>query len=503
MSQPIRILLQMVLVVGFIALGFFVMRELKASKPQIEMQKPPTPKPTVRTIRIETNSRPVIIQGEGTVKPLKEINLVPQVGGKVIEISPSLVNGGQFKEGDVLLRIDPIDYELAVTLADAKVKDARSRLELAKEEAAAAREEWRLIQGLPPNSKIKPPPLVAKEPQLSAARAHLKAEKANLRKAKLNLERTKLKAPFNGRVSEEHVDIGQYVTPGQPLASLYSINAAEIIVPLEDDDLRWLHIPGFTDGEGPGSRVTVRARIGGRDMTWPGEVVRAEGKIDERTRMINAVVRVRNPYGNKPPLASGLFVKVDIEGEMLEDIAVIPRFAVRENNNVWVVEGNGRLVFRKIDVAGFQGDQCLVQSGLRTGDLVVTSSMQAVTDGMAVQATDMGGKVVRGKPKATGPPTPEQIIAEIRRRLKLTDQQMDQVRPIMQEHLKEQGAIREKYGGKGFAGIQDLIRNMQRLNSKTTGRLEKVVTAEQLAEYEKFQQELRAKARAAMGGPPG
>jgi len=503
MSKPIRISLQMVIVVVFLAMGVFVMRELKASKPQIEMRKPPPPKPTVRTMRIETKSQPVIVQGEGTVKPLKEINLVPQVGGKVIEISPSLVNGGQFEAGDMLLRIDPIDYELAVTLADAKVKDARSRLELAKEEAAAAREEWRLIQGLPSNSDKKPPPLVAKEPQLAAARALLKAEQANLKKAKLNLERTTLMAPFNGRVSDEHVDIGQYVTPGQPLASLYSIDEAEIMVPLEDKDIRWLSIPGFTDGDGPGSKATVHARIGGRDRTWPGEVVRAEGKIDERTRMINAVIRVTNPYEKRPPLASGLFVKVDIQGGVLEDVVVIPRFAVRENDTVWVVEGNGRLVFRKIDVAGFQGDQCLVQSGLNTGDLVVTSSMQTVTDGMAVQATDAGGKVVKGKPKTTGPPTPDEIIAEIRRRLKLTDQQMDQVRPIMLEHLEEQGAIRKKYGGKGFAGIQDLMRNMQSLNKRTNERLEKVVTAEQFAEYEKYQQELREKARAAMGGPPG
>jgi RND family efflux transporter MFP subunit len=506
MKKYMRRSLQLLLAILFVGLGYFGMNELKASKPQIERRKPPPPKPTVRTIKVEKTSQPVIVQGEGTVKPLKEINLVPQVGGKVIEVSPSLVNGGQFKEGDMLLRIDPIDYELAVTLADAKVKEAQSKLVLAKEEAAAALEEWRLIKGLSKKTDRtrKPPPLVAKEPQLAYARAQLKADKANLRKARLSLERTKLVAPFSGRVSEEHVDIGQYVTPGQPLASLYSINAAEIMVPLEDDELRWLRIPGFTDGDGPGSGVTVRARIGGQDRTWQGEVVRAEGKIDARTRMINAVVRVMNPYVKKPPLASGLFVKVDIEGRILEDVAVIPRFALRDNNTVWVVEGNGRLSFRTIDIAGIQGENCLVQSGLNTGDLLVTSSMQAVTDGMAVQATNAGGKVVRGKPKASAPPSPDQIIAEIRRRLKLTDEQMTQVRPIMLEHLKEQNAIRKKYGGKGFAGIQDLMSNMRKLNRKTNGKLEKVVTAEQLSEYDKFQQELRAKARAARGGgPPG
>jgi multidrug efflux pump subunit AcrA (membrane-fusion protein) len=179
MKKFMRWSIQILIAILFLGLGYFGMNELKASKPQMERRKPPPPTPTVRTITVETTSKPVMVQGEGTVKPLKEINLVPQVGGKVIEVSPSLVNGGQFKEGDVLLRIDPIDYELAVTLAGAKVKEAQSKLELAKEESAAAREEWLLIKGLSKKSGKKPPPLVAKEPQLAYARAQLKAHGAS------------------------------------------------------------------------------------------------------------------------------------------------------------------------------------------------------------------------------------------------------------------------------------------------------------------------------------
>jgi len=113
MKKFMRWSIQILIAILFLGLGYFGMNELKASKPQMERRKPPPPTPTVRTIKVETTSQPVIVQGEGTVKPLKEINLVPQVGGKVIDVSPSMVNGGQFKEGDVLLRIDPIDYELS------------------------------------------------------------------------------------------------------------------------------------------------------------------------------------------------------------------------------------------------------------------------------------------------------------------------------------------------------------------------------------------------------
>ena len=492
--------LQLLIVVLLLLGGYIGMNELRASKPELQRRKIPPPTPMVRTVRIETQSKHVVIQSEGTVKPLTEINLVPQVGGKVIDVSPALINGGQFIKGDILLRIDPIDYELAVTLADAKVKDSESKLELAKEEAAAAREEWRLIKGAKSKSERKPPPLVAREPQLAAARAKLEADRADLKKAKLNLERTTLKAPFNGRVSQENVDIGQYVTPGQPLASLYSTDAAEIMVPLEDNELYWLRVPGFTDGDGPGAKANVRAQLGGQDLIWAGEVVRAEGKIDERTRMINVVVRVMDPYAKRPPLAPGLFVKVEMQGKMLRNVAAIPRSALHADDTVWVVDGTGRLHFRKVNIAMIQGANVLVQSGLEEGDLVVTTIFKGVTDGMAVQAADSKGKLVRGAPEKPATPSPEQMVAEIEMRLKLTDQQIEEVRPILLEHIQVQGAIRKKHMEKGGPpDFRALGSDMGKLNKKTNESLEKILTAEQMSEYATYQSEQRQKRMGGMG----
>jgi RND family efflux transporter MFP subunit len=315
------------------------------------------------------------------------------VGGKVVYVSPSLVNGGKFGKGDTLLGIDPVDYELAVTLAEAKVKNSESLLRLAEEEAAAAQEEWRLLHADDSQSEEKPPPLVAKEPQLAAATAGLKADKADLDRALLNLERTRLRAPFAGRVSQEDVGIGQYVSPGQPLASLYSTEAAEIVVPLEDEDAFWFHIPGFTPGESDGANATVRTRIAGRAATWPGKVVRTEGTLDERTRMINVIVRVEEPYAKKPPLAVGLFVTVDIEGRTLPDAALIPRSALRERNVVWIVDNDNRLRFREVEVARVKGDEALVTAGLKNGEEVVITLLKAVSDGMAVRTASTGEEV--------------------------------------------------------------------------------------------------------------
>jgi RND family efflux transporter MFP subunit len=368
-----------------IVMGVVGLLVLTASKPEMKKRKPPAPVPMVRTIQTNAGPQTVYIRGEGTVRPLREINLVPEVGGKVVGVSPALVNGGVFSKGDTLLQIDPVDYELAVTLAEAKVKDAESRLELAEEEALAAVEEWRLLYSDSSNEDKKPPALVAKEPQLAAAKAGLEADKADLRKALLNLERTKLKAPFPGRVGEEKVDVGQYVSPGQSLGTLYSTEAAEIVVPLEGGDLFWFDVPAFTSKDGRGASAVVRASIAGRDLRWPGKVVRTEGRLDERTRMIHVIVRVDKPYARKPPLVFGLFVTVEIEGRKIENAAIIPRGALHQGNVVWVLDQESRLRFRKVEIARIEGDEVLVTKGLADGENVITTPLKAVTDGMTVR----------------------------------------------------------------------------------------------------------------------
>ena len=385
-------LLHLGLAILLVALGMWGMNRLAGNRPAIRHQRPSAPVPVVRVMKATTGSRRVVIQGHGTVRACRRISLVPEVGGKVVYVSSSLVNGGQFSRGDVLLRIEPADYRVAVTLAEAKVKDAESALMTARESSAAAREEW-AVHGPAGTRDAAPPPLVAREPQLMAARARLEAERANLEKARLNLERTELRAPFDGRVEQENVDIGQYVLPGQALGTLFSTRSAEIVVPLEKEDLRWLDVPGFTSGPGPGTPARVRAELAGRVSFYRARVVRAEGRLDEKTRMVNIVVRVERPYAGRPPLAVGLFVTVLFQGHVLPGAAVIPRCALHDGAVVWVVNGNHRLVFRKVVVARTWDDSALVSRGLNSGETIVLSPLEVVTDGMRVRivpATEAG-----------------------------------------------------------------------------------------------------------------
>jgi RND family efflux transporter MFP subunit len=382
---------QAAVVALLIIAALMIFAVMMTSREEVTRQRMTLPAPRVNVKAADVGPTRVRITGEGTVSPLREIDLVPQVGGRVVFMSPDLVDGGMFEKGNVLFRIDPVDYELAVKAARARVKDLESKLMLTEEEAEAAREEWEIQNG--DGDDTSPPPLVAKEPQLAAANAALAGSKADLDKARLNLERTNIRAPFDGRISSKSVDLGQFVGAGQRLGTLFSVEAAEISVPLEDIDLRWINVPGFTANDASESETRVIASIAGETVIREAKLMRTEGRLDARTRMVNVIVRVERPYDTMPPLAVGLFVRVEIEGKTLPEAIWLPRSSIRKGNTVYIVDGESKIRFRQIEIARYDRDEVLVRSGLEKGDLIVISPMKIVTEGM---------KVKHGKPGSSG-----------------------------------------------------------------------------------------------------
>lgn len=368
--------LALLLVVVGVA-GFVI---LTKSRAPIQPKPPRDHRPLVRTVTAEVGPLTVVVRGEGTVRPLYESTLASEVAGRVVKVSPALVNGGIFAKGEVLLVVDQADYRLAVTTAKAEVHDADTKLQLAVAEAAVAREEWQRL-----GRTGDPPDLVAKQPQLEAAQARLHSAQAALARAELNLERTEIRAPFVGRVSAKAADLGQYLKAGDKVATVYATQAVEIVTPLEDADLAWLKVPGLTSAEGQGSPAEVTTDFAGQRMTWKGRVVRAEGKVDERTRLVPVVVRVENPYATRPPLAVGTYVQVTLRGQEMPEATLLPRAAMRSGDQVWVVDGQGRIAFRKVQVARVQEEKVLISDGLEPGDQVVTTQLKAVTEGMTVR----------------------------------------------------------------------------------------------------------------------
>ncbi len=342
--------------------------------------------PLVEAQATESSEVQVTVRGQGEVSPRVSVDLAPQVAGRVIRVHPSLISGGRFRAGTELLRIDPRDYSLAVEKARAAVAAAETTIERELAEATAAVAEWRELR-----ADEKPPALLAREPQIRAARAQLAAAKADLASAELDLERTRLSLPFDGLVVSEDVDAGDLVTAGQRIATVYGLDAVEIRLPLDDRELAWFDLPEA--GE-PGPPAVVSADFAGGEHRWQGRVERLEGQVDPRSRMVRVVVVVEQPFAasdGRPPLLPGTFVDVEIAGRRLGQVISIPRAALRSGDEVWVLEGD-QLRIREVEVLRSERLRVLVGGGLAAGERIVTSSLDAVTDGMTVRAPEGEGR---------------------------------------------------------------------------------------------------------------
>ncbi len=346
--------------------------------------------PLVRVITTEPRDTRLSVTTHGTVQPRTETAVVAEVAGRIMSIAPTFASGGFFAKGDVLLRIDPVDYELAVVASRSAVAQAKVRLEQEQAQADLAREEWKQLGSGEANS------LATRELQLEEARSALEAAEARLRQAQRNLDRATVRAPFDCRVREKSADVGQYLNPGSPLAQIYATDAAEVRLPIADGEFAHLDLPidfhgGRKNVEGP--RVTLRANLAGRERSWTGRIVRVEGEIDPRTRMVFVVARVDDPYGaaakqTGAPLAVGLFVEAEIEGRAVQQAVILPRSAVRRGDVVLVVDDENRIRFQPVEVLRAGREDVVIGNGLSGGERVCISTIETVTEGMRVRTGD-------------------------------------------------------------------------------------------------------------------
>jgi RND family efflux transporter MFP subunit len=374
----------LVLALGVAVLIVFV-RWRKA--PQRSEQDVPAPLVQVRTLRADDIQ--MVIQGYGTVSPKVRVDVIPEVAGKVMFVHSELRAGGIIPANETIVKIDPRDYELAVQQASAAVAEAQVRFDTEVAEADVARREWRQL-----HPETEPTsPLVLRQPQIRRAQAGLASAKAQLATAELKFERTTISLPFDVLIASESVDLGQYVGLGQPLATVYGIEAFEVEVPLEDDDLAWFDIRqtsislrNGTTGDEPVT-ATLEADLAGRALEWVGHVTRTTGQVDRMSRMVPVVVEVPRPLDasdGKLPLYPGTFVKVLIAGRTLENAVAVPRDAIRDRNIVWLVD-DGQLHITPLDIVRADDEFAYVTSGVPDGALIVTSALDVAVDQMAVR----------------------------------------------------------------------------------------------------------------------
>ncbi|MEX2333008.1 MAG: efflux RND transporter periplasmic adaptor subunit [Pseudohongiella sp.] len=340
----------------------------------------------VQTLTVTSADMNINVSSQGTVQPRTQTSIVAEVSGRVMSVSDKLVSGGFFSAGDVMLTIDPADYEVAVDQARANLLTAQAQLAQEQAQADQAAREWDL-SGRP---RENAPILALRTPFLREAEARVLYSESELRRAQRQLDRTTVRAPYDALVREKSADIGQYLGTGAQIAEIFATDYAEIRLPLNDADMRWLTLPAPGQlAPADATRVTLHTTVAGKKHHWQAEIVRTEGVVDSTSRMHYAVARVNDPYGMQdmteaPPLPAGSFVNADIEGNRVPGVFDIPLEALRNGNQVLVMDAEQRLRQRQVNVIRSDADRVYVNEGLNNNDQVIISPVPIPIEGMRV-----------------------------------------------------------------------------------------------------------------------
>lgn len=366
--------------------GVGIVQALVAAKPEPEKKDEAQRLVSLYVDEVASDEVTVTVETQGEVRPKTEIELVPQVSGRVVMISEDFAEGAEFDPDMILVKIDDSDYRLEKVQAEARVAAAYTSLEEELATAKIKESQWRTKGG-----NAEPTPFALNVPQVAEARARLRSAEAELEEARMNLARTEIRVPFHGRVRSKNIGLGQFVSAGASLGRVFSVDIVEVRLPLTDTQLMELNLPmGYTADPGQGPLVNFKATVGNESHFWQGRIRRVNAAVDQDTRLIYATAEVDDPYGTAAvtgmPMAVGLFVSAEISGVDTRPVFVMPRRALRNEDKVYVVNGESKLEIRQVEVLSTSEELVYVLSGVESGEQVVTSTIPAAVDGMQVQA---------------------------------------------------------------------------------------------------------------------
>jgi membrane fusion protein, multidrug efflux system len=380
-----RILLPIFILVVAIVLAILMFMSRPAPERSTQERQPVL----VEYLQVEPQAHRFHVPSQGMVRPQYNTNLVTEVSGQVVHVADRFVAGGFFRAGEVMLQIDPSDYE--VSREEAQANLARAQAGVAEERALGrvAEAEWRSIEA----GEI--PALGLRQPQLASALAELQSAEARLSQAERNLERTQIRAPFDGVLRERQVNLGQYVSTNTVVGSLLSTQTAEVRLPLTDLDLNFVDLPTGLQADEVGPAVTLSALISGQRFEWQGSIVRTEGVLDEGSQVTYAVVEVNDPYNRAGDtharvLSFGRFVEAQVNGITVENLIEIPRFAVTSAGEVWVItdESPRTLERRQVEVERRDRESAFIRDGLHRGERILLTQLDNPIPGQRVRIAD-------------------------------------------------------------------------------------------------------------------
>ena len=373
LKSLLRVLLPffIILLCGLLAMGITGMKKEPVKKEDVIKS------PLVDIFSVQLKQQSLVINSFGAFKPKHQTQLMAEVSGRIIALSPSFVSGGTLKKGEMLAQIDPSDYQASLLEAQANVQRANASLQEEIALGKVAQREW---QG---TTSITPTALALRKPQLAREQANVRSSEAALARAERNLQRTKIVAPYDALVNTRSADLGQFAGTGSNLGQISSINLGEIRLPISNADYAYLD---FSAQQG---QVTLtHSGNGQQQQQWQAKIVRDEGVIDQDSRMVYLVAEVKNPYQLQPKLKFGTFVEAAIASAPVAGLAAIPSHLYREGKVSIIESGpDGTKVLRQREVTLFKRDknQVYISGGLAQGDLIAVTKIEHLFDGMTVR----------------------------------------------------------------------------------------------------------------------
>lgn len=354
----------------------------------------------VNTAELEPQDLTYRIASQGTVTPKLETTLISEVNGRILAVADNFVAGGFFKQGDLLVQVEPADYLTAVKAAEAALAGAKAQLEEERARARVAETEWRSF------TEGKAPALGLRQPQLASALANVQSKEAELERARRDLARTEIRAPYDGMVRSRTANLGQFISRGSQLGMILGTQVAEVRLPLTDTDFGFLPQQLGSVSEIP---VTLSAVVAGQPQQWQASIVRTEGVLDERSRVIYAVAEVRDPYqliSNQPPLQFGRFVQAEITGVAASQVTKVPRHLLRPGNQLLVVDADNLLQFRAVVLNRADANFAYINGGFASTDRLVVSP---VTNPLAGTTVRVAGDAPAAAEVAANATEPQQL----------------------------------------------------------------------------------------------
>jgi len=360
---------------------------LLSTGPEITPKEKTSSAKIVQVIPMEPQVLSVAVSAAGSVIPSRKVVIKPQVSGQVIRQSESVTIGGHVRQDDELIRIDSKDYELALAEERSNLEQARFEREVESGRQVIARREWDELQADLNMGDVNQS-LVLREPHLRRAEAFMEKATNDIEIAELQLSRTVIKAPFNAMVTEESVEIGQLLSPNSAICELVGTDEFWIQVTIPFSDLKWIRFP---NGNQPGAEADVVLDMGnGESATWKGRVIRLLSDLDPLGRMARLVISVEDPLGlkkqssGKLPLLLGSYVEVKIAAGDLENTLRVPREALREGNQIWVVGPDNLLKIVQATVLWLEKETVLISNNLEKSDQLVVSDLRVALPEMKV-----------------------------------------------------------------------------------------------------------------------